>query len=279
MQLLIISGRSGSGKSICLKALEDIGYNCTDNLPVSLLKEFTKIYLNHNQIAVAIDARNLPSNLLKFNDYIVGAKQHGANIKIIYLDADDATLIERFSETRRKHPLTNNTTSLAEAIALESELLTPIADNADITIHTSNMHIADLKQSILYHIGIKNNNKLSLLIQSFGFKKGVPTDADFVFDVRCLPNPYWEPELREFSGFDQEIIDYLESKHIVNKMYNSIIDFLETWLVHFTTSKNYITIAIGCTGGQHRSVYISERIAKYYEKIYPTIIRHRDIKK
>lgn len=278
MELLIISGRSGSGKSVCLKALEDLGYICTDNLPISLLGEFTKLYLDHDQIAIGIDARNLPSKLLKFDEYLNTAKQAGAQIKIIYLDADDTTLIKRFSETRRRHPLTTNSISLFEAIGLETELLTPIANLADITIHTSGMTSHELKTEILNKISKNHNNQLSLLIQSFGYKKGIPTDADYVFDVRCLPNPYWDVTLRDYTGQDQPIIDFLNATPVVKTMYESITHFMAKWIPLIKQNqRSYLTIAIGCTGGQHRSVYMAELLADYYKKTYPTLVRHREL--
>lgn len=278
MELLIISGRSGSGKSVCLKALEDLGYNCTDNLPVNLLDDFIKLHVNQDQIAIGIDARNMPSKLLKFYDYLEKAKQSGALINIIYLDADDATLIKRYSETRRRHPLTTNNTTLHEAIALESSILSPIADIANITIHTSNMSSHDLQKDILNRIGKTNNNQLSLLIQSFGYKKGIPTDADYVFDVRCLPNPYWDINLRDLTGQDQLVINFLAAKPIVNNMYTSIINFLAQWIPLIKANqRSYLTIAIGCTGGQHRSVYLAELLAQHYKSEYPTMVRHREL--
>ena len=278
MELLIISGRSGSGKSVCLKALEDLGYNCTDNLPISLLEDFTKLYVNQDQIAIGIDARNLPSSLLKFNDYLNNAKKSGAIIKVIYLDADDNTLLKRFSETRRRHPLTTDDVTLIEAIRLEASLLTPIANVADISIHTSSMSSHELKTQILNRIGKNINNQLSLLIQSFGFKNGIPTDADYVFDIRCLPNPYWDVKLRDYTGLDQPVIDFLNSKPLVKTMHDSIIEFMAKWIPLIKENqRSYLTIAVGCTGGQHRSVYLAELLANYYKNSYPTMVRHREL--
>lgn len=278
MELLIISGRSGSGKSIALKALEDLGYNCTDNLPISLLPEYTNLYKNQEQIAVGIDARNMPSKLLKFNDYLESLSKDGNTIKIIYLDADNATLLKRYSETRRKHPLTTPNTTLQEAIDLELVLLKPIASIADITIHTAEMSAQELNTTVIQQVGLSNIDQLSLLIQSFGFKKGIPRNADYVFDIRCLPNPYWQLELRELTGQDQKVIDFLSSKTIVKNMYESIIQFTEKWIPEMKANQRcYLTIAIGCTGGQHRSVFMANKIAEYYKKIYPTTVRHREM--
>lgn len=278
MELLIISGRSGSGKSIALKALEDLGYNCTDNLPISLLPEYTNLYKNQEQIAVGIDARNMPSKLLKFNDYLENLSKDGNTIKIIYLDADNATLLKRYSETRRKHPLTTLNTTLQEAIDLELILLKPIASIADITIHTAEMNAQELKTTVIQQVGLSNTDQLSLLIQSFGFKKGIPGNADYVFDIRCLPNPYWQLELRELTGQDKKVIDFLSNKTIVKNMYESIIQFTEKWIPEMKANQRcYLTIAIGCTGGQHRSVFMANKIAEYYSKIYPTTVKHREM--
>lgn len=278
MELLIVSGRSGSGKSIALNALEDLGYNCTDNLPISLLEDFTNLFQNEELIAVGIDARNLPSKLLRFNEYLNSASQSGNKITIIYLDADDSTLIKRFSETRRRHPLTNRNTTLQEAIALESKLLKPISDLADITIQTTEMSSHELKSAILDRIGQNKKDRLSLQFMSFGYKKGIPTDADYVFDMRCLPNPYWQHNLREKTGRDQHVIDFLGKHHIVKQMHKSIIEFTEVWIPFIQAShRSYLTIAFGCTGGQHRSVYMAEQIAEFYKDVYPSIVRHREL--
>ena len=278
MELIIVSGRSGSGKSIVLRALEDLGYNCTDNLPISLLPEYMDLFKHHEQIAIGIDARNMPSKLLTFNDIIIEYKKAGKKITIIYLDADDTILIKRFSETRRRHPLTSATITLQEAIAIETILLKPIADLADITLHTNNMSSHQLQSSIIEQISSHKKGELSLLVLSFGYKRGIPTEADYVFDTRCLPNPYWIPELRELTGQDQKVIDYLSEQNIVDQMYQSIISFTEQWLPKIKSShRSYLTIALGCTGGQHRSVFLAERIGHYYQNTYTTLIRHREL--
>lgn len=278
MELLIVSGRSGSGKSIALNALEDLGYNCTDNLPISLLEEFINLFKNQELIAVGIDARNLPSKLLAFNEYIIKSKKADNKITIIYLDAADITLIKRFSETRRRHPLTNKNTTLQEAISLETKLLKPIANIADITIQTTEMTSHQLKSTIIDRIGENKNEKLALQFLSFGYKKGIPTDADFVFDIRCLPNPYWDPNLRDYSGKDKVIIDFLNKHNIVQKMFDSIINFTEVWIPYIQSShRSYLTIAFGCTGGQHRSVFMAEKVFDYYKNVYRSLVRHREL--
>ncbi len=278
MELLIVSGRSGSGKSIALNALEDLGYNCTDNLPISLLEEFINLFKNQERIAVGIDARNLPSKLLTFNEYITKLQSNNNKISIIYLDAADITLIKRFSETRRRHPLTNKNTTLQEAISLENKLLKPISNIADITIQTTEMTAHELKSTIIERIGENKNEKLSLQFLSFGYKKGVPTDADFVFDIRCLPNPYWDPKLRDHNGKDKVIINFLNKHNIVHKMSESIISFTDAWIPYIQSShRSYLTIAFGCTGGQHRSVFMAEKLFSYYKNVYPSLVRHREL--
>lgn len=282
MRHVIISGRSGSGKTVALHALEDLGFYCIDNLPVALLPELERcIDASHPLVAVSIDARNMPTDLLHFKDIITQLNIHGKTCEILYLDANDNTLLKRFSETRRKHPLSNETTSLREAIRKEHDLLTSIASLADLTIDTSPLNRQALHNLVVDRIARHAHNSLQLLLQSFGFKHGVPPDADFVFDVRCLPNPYWEPHLRESTGLDKEVIQFLKSKSEVNKMLDDIYQFLITWIPHFiANNRSYITIALGCTGGQHRSVYLIETIAKKIKNQIPnTQIRHRELRK
>jgi UPF0042 nucleotide-binding protein len=279
---VIISGRSGSGKSVALHALEDRGFYCIDNLPVALLPELEQyIGTNHPLVAVSIDARNMPTDLLNFKDIINQLNSQGKTCEILYLDADDNTLLKRFSETRRKHPLSNEITSLREAIRKEHNLLTPIASLADLTIDTSPLSRQSLHNLVVNRVAHHTNNTLQLLLQSFGFKHGIPPDADFVFDVRCLPNPYWDPSLRENTGLDKDVIQYLSTKPEVNKMLNDIYRFLVDWIPHFIAdNRSYMTIALGCTGGQHRSVYLIESIAEKIRSQVPnTQVRHRELKR
>lgn len=280
MRLVIISGRSGSGKTIALHALEDLGFYCIDNLPFSFLPELEgEIGTLHPLVAVSIDARNIPMDTTHFRTIIKNLNAHGKNCEIIYLDADENSLLKRFSETRRKHPLTNKTASLREAIRKEHELLTPIAYLADLMIDTSPLSGQELHTIIRNRIAKHTDSKIQLLLESFGFKHGVPSDADFIFDVRCLPNPYWKPELRVLSGLDAKIIEYLEPIPSVQRMLMDICTFLETWIPSFEAdNRSYLTIAIGCTGGQHRSVYMVESIAKRIKShIINTQIRHREL--
>lgn len=280
MRLVIISGRSGSGKTIALHSLEDLGFYCIDNLPITLLPELEKhIKGAHPLVAVSIDARNIPEDLLHFNEIIEHLNKNIVSCEILYLDADDNTLLKRFSETRRKHPLTNSGTSLREAIQMESELLTPIASFADLTIDTSRINRQTLHNLVRDRVINQRGNHLQLLLQSFGFKHGLPPDADFIFDLRCLPNPYWEPTLRKLTGLDEPVIQFLEHEADVQRMLSDIFNFLENWIPCFEAdNRSYLTIALGCTGGQHRSVYMVETIAqKIRHKFTNTEVRHRDV--
>jgi RNase adapter protein RapZ len=281
VRLVIISGRSGSGKTIALHALEDLGFYCIDNLPVTLLPELeSHIKGAHQMVAVSIDARNIPADLLHFKTVIDDLYQRGIESEILYLDASDNTLLKRYSETRRKHPLTQTGTSLREAIQNEKELLTPIANLADLIIDTSPINRQTLQNLVRDRVAQKNESKLQLLLQSFGFKHGLPADADFIFDLRCLPNPYWENELREKSGLDPEVVQFLESEPDVQRMLNDILVFLEHWIPRFEAdNRSYLTIALGCTGGQHRSIYMVETLAqKIRKKFQNTEVRHRELK-
>ncbi len=283
MKLVVISGVSGSGKSNALHVMEDLDYYCIDNLPVGLLPAFAEQAQASNDsithAAIGIDARNLPHELHRFS-YILGQlKNKGVVVEIIFLDADDNILLKRFSETRRKHPLTEDEIPLIEAIQKERGLLEPIASRADLYIDTSRTNIYQLRDLIKERITGSTGQKLSLLFESFGFKHGAPTDADFVFDARCLPNPHWEPELRHFTGLDQPVIDYLKQHPVVDEMFEDIKNFILTWMPRFEAeNRSYLTVAIGCTGGQHRSVYLAHQLAQTLKLTHPnTHIRHRDM--
>jgi len=284
MKLVIISGRSGSGKSTALNMLEDLGYYCVDNLPVRLLLPLTQEALKTQEtrlekIAVSIDARNLSSGINQFHDMYQQIKATPIIMDIIYLDALDQALLKRFHATRRKHPLSTEKISLKEAIKQERSLLSPIAINADLVVDTSSISIYQLRDLIRLRVAGRKNQDLALLFESFGFKHGVPIDADYVFDVRCLPNPYWDPSLRKYTGLDQPIQNFLQKKPEPQAMLDSIIQFLDTWIPSFEVSnRSYLTIAIGCTGGQHRSVYICDQLNNYYQNKYPNVqIRHTEI--
>lgn len=284
MSFFIISGLSGSGKSIALQALEDLGFYCIDNLPAALLPHFAdKIGQARTDalknVAVGIDARNrvfldaVPQGLKDLESL-------GVKYRILFLEADEAVLVKRFKETRRKHPLTDKQTPLLEGIRLEKHLLEPLAFKAARRIDTTHTRPQELRHVVRDFAAGDATEGMTLLFQSFGFKHGTPLDADYVFDVRCLPNPYWEQELRGASGLDQAVIDYLERHEQVRAMCDHLCAFLDGWLPSFAKEhRSYMTIAIGCTGGQHRSVYLAEKLARRFaDKGYKTQIRHREIK-
>lgn len=283
MRIIIISGRSGSGKSTALHVMEDAGFYCIDNLPAGLLpplvESMTQSLEQPAGIAVSIDARNMTEDLLRFPQILSDIKTFGANCEIVYLDADESSLITRFSETRRKHPLSNRYAGLQEAIAHEKTLLEPIAELADITIDTTMLNIYELNELIRQRITQHHTPGLAILFQSFGFKDGVPVDADFVFDVRCLPNPHWSKELRAFSGLEAPVISYLQAQPSVQDMLGDIRSYLERWIPSFAaSSRTYLTVAIGCTGGKHRSVFISEALKEYFAVKFENVqVRHREL--
>lgn len=280
MKITIISGRAGSGKSVCLHLLEDWGFYCIDNLPVSLLPALIEqVHQQRSLVAVSIDARNLQTDLANFTNIIEHIKKTTYQCEIIFFDAEDNALLKRFSETRRKHPLSTNKISLQEALKHETHLLEPISQLADLRIDTTRLSVQQLRDLISKRIAPKAEQELSILIESFGYKFGVPLDADYVFDVRCLPNPYWQPNLRNFNGRDKEVIEFLEQQPETKNLVAHIQHFLETWLPYFENSnRTYLTIAIGCTGGQHRSVYLAEQLAKQFQLQHKNVqIRHRDL--
>ncbi|OAD19683.1 ATPase, P-loop-containing [Candidatus Thiomargarita nelsonii] len=279
MKLLIVSGLSGAGKTIALHSLEDMGTYCVDNLPVGLLPAFAEQaeQIAHDCVALGIDARttalhDIPTLLQKL-------KRTQVPYQILFLEANEAVLTKRFSETRRKHPLTTGDVSLAEALQQERKLLEPLANCADIHIDTSQTDVHQLRDMIRIRVGLCSSNKFSLLFQSFGFKKGMISDADFVFDVRCLPNPYWEMGLRNLTGRDQPVINFLQAQAKVQQMREQLIGFLETWIPQFEANdRHYLTIAIGCTGGHHRSVYLTEQLAEHFSQYkYEILVRHREL--
>ena len=283
-QLVIVSGRSGSGKSTALGVLEDNDYYCIDNLPATLLPDLVERTLINNQqlyqrIAVSIDARNLPQQLERFPQLLNQLKSCDIQCLVLFLDADDEVLLKRFSETRRRHPLTSNVRSLPEAIAAEKELLGPIIDLADLRIDTTHLNLNQLRDLIQQRELDKTLPGTSFLIESFGFKRGAPVDADIIFDMRSLPNPYWVPELRGFSGLDQQVADYLQAQEAVKEMFQDVFAYLHKWLPRIAASNRaYVTIGIGCTGGQHRSVYMTERLGRELGKSLDNVqIRHRDV--
>ncbi len=284
MNMVIISGLSGSGKSVALHALEDLDFYCIDNLPVGLLSALAGEFQAPgrpaaSKVAAGIDARNRPDQLQHFPAMLDDLRASGISCRILFLQADDATLLKRFSETRRKHPLSNRETPLADAIALERKLLEPIADNADLFIDTSRSNVHQLREQVMQSLGRAEATGFSLLLRSFGYKHGIPVDADFVFDARCLPNPYWQTDLRHRTGLDKEVADYLEQQPVVHDYLNQIEKFLLAWIPSFKAdNRSYLSIAIGCTGGQHRSVYLVNRLSRSLSSRLGTVVtRHREL--
>lgn len=284
MKLLILSGLSGSGKSIALDTLEDCGYYCIDNLPVSLLEDFINhVMLVDNQTyaktAIGIDARNQGASLANFSESLELIRNKQIDCEIIFMQAEESTLLKRYSETRRRHPLTDANVPLREAIQIEKDMLTPIARHARVIIDTSRTTYHQLRELIRDQIGEREGHHISLQFQSFGFKHGVPLDADFVFDARSLPNPYWVSELRGLTGKDQPVIDFLNQQDHVAELFKDIAGFLERWIPRFEAEgRSYLTVAIGCTGGQHRSVFLAEALARQFKgPLFNVIVRHREL--
>ena len=285
MKLIIVSGRSGSGKSTVLHVLEDLGFYCIDNLPIGLLLPLTREAMGQSssgklsKMAVSIDARNLSGELSNFENLYQSLQKTGVTAEIIYLDADEQSLLRRFHETRRKHPLSNDKTSLREAISNEKALLDPLSRLADLYVETTGLSMYELRDMVKQRVAGRREQELALLFQSFGFKHGVPLDSDFVFDVRCLPNPHWDASLRPFTGVDQPVIDFLEKDSLSRAMVADLTHFLETWLPSFAASnRSYMTISIGCTGGQHRSVYTCEQLGRHFHSQYSNVqVRHTQL--
>ena len=277
MQLILISGLSGSGKSIALNALEDAGYYCVDNLPVSLLPATTEFLRGqgYEQVAVSVDVRS-GTGLAELPPNVSQLKSSGMDLRLIFLDAKTDTLTRRFSETRRRHPLADGKLTITECIKRERELLAPVGE-LGAHVDTSDLSPNALRAWIKDFLGI-DRSKLTLVFQSFGFKHGIPLDADLVFDVRSLPNPHYDPALREFTGKDQKVIEFLEREPEVGRMYDDIRNFVESWLPSFQRdNRSYLTVALGCTGGRHRSVYLAERLGRHFSKVTQMLIRHREL--
>ena len=277
MQLFLISGLSGSGKSVALKVLEDSGYYCVDNLPVELLPALMSHLdqAGYKRIAVSIDVRS-GSSVQQLPQQIEQLKLHRADVHLLFLDAQTDTLVKRYSESRRRHPLSDDKLTLPECVQRERELLAGIASIGH-HIDTSDLRANALQSWVKEFIQVDRAN-LTLLFQSFGFKHGVPLDADLVFDVRCLPNPHYDPLLRTLTGRDTPVIEFLENTPDAQKMYLDIQKFVADWLPCFINdNRSYLTVAIGCTGGQHRSVYLAEKLARHFEANQQVLLRHREL--
>lgn len=284
MEFILITGLSGSGRTIALHTLEDLGYYCVDNLPLALLMPFVEEFRKSHRptdakAAIGIDARGGVEDLKKLPQIIARIKESPLICRLIILKANPATLLKRFSETRRRHPLTNERVTLEDAIEQEWSLIHPILKYADLIVDTTATHVHELRALLHDLVEGTQRSGLSLLFRSFGFKYGLPTEADLVFDVRCLPNPHWLPRLRPLTGKDKPVADFLDQQVEVEKMIESIIRFLQEWLPCFEMERRaYLTVAIGCTGGRHRSVYLVERLAKRFQEDHrPVLIRHREL--
>ena len=267
--LIIVSGLSGSGKTVALRTLEDLGYYCVDNLPAALMPAFVQAIsqggsgLQH-RLAVGVDVRNRAENLNRLPDILAELARSDIGYRLVFLDTRDEVLIKRYSETRRRHPLSGDGLGLAEAIAEERRLLKPMVAIADRIIDTSDLNVHQLRRLVITEMGLAAG-AMTLLFESFAYRRGVPTDADFVFDARCLPNPHWDSRLRPLSGKDAPVREWLEAKPDVTAFRDDLAKFLDTWLPRFEAEgRSYVTICIGCTGGRHRSVYLAEQLADHY---------------
>lgn len=285
MRIIIVSGLSGSGKTIALQTLEDLDYYCVDNLPFKLILPLAREILAASDIlpptvAVGVDARNFIDELHRFPAALVELRASDLSVEVLFLQADDEILLKRYSETRRRHPLDLGSVPLREAIRQERGLLEPIMACADLIIDTSDTNIYQLRELLRARLHETPREAMSLLFESFGFKNGVPADADFIFDVRCLPNPHWEPQLRPLTGLDRPVIEFLENQPEVMEMVADLRRFLEAWLPRFEAGeRSYLTVAVGCTGGQHRSVFIAEALARHFCGVRDFVMaRHRELK-
>jgi len=276
MRLVLISGLSGSGKSIALNVLEDTGYTCIDNLPVALLEQTMEILRDEGilQVALSIDARSGPS-LAPLPSFVQHMESEGLDVQVLFLDARNDVLLRRYSETRRRHPLARGERTLAECLTIERQVLGPVAEIGH-RIDTSELSPNQLRDWIKSLLTIPGG-LTAILFESFGYKGGIPLDADLVFDVRCLPNPYYDPRLQALTGHDEEVVKFLERDPQVEQMYRDIVAFVQAWLPAYTRdNRSYLTIALGCTGGQHRSVYLVKRLADHFRATVPVLVRHRE---
>jgi UPF0042 nucleotide-binding protein len=285
MRLVILSGLSGSGKSVALHMLEDLGYYCVDNIPAGHLQSFVRETLltgdpAYQRMAVGVDARNRLEDIRSVPQTVKKLRAEGIECEIVFLHAEEAVLLKRYSESHRPHPLAGDGRALKDAIEAERELLGPLADEADMVLDSSRTSVHELRELVRERIHREERVSLSLLFQSFGFRHGIPGDSDFVFDARGLPNPYWEPSLRNLSGKELAVAKYLEKHELVNRFVADVSGFLDFWIPKFETSnRQYLTVSIGCTGGYHRSVYVVERLAEHFKKQgRDVLIRHNGLK-
>ena len=285
MKLIIVSGLSGSGKTVALHALEDQGYYCIDNLHLGLVTAVVQQLMSprlklYDRAAVGIDARSGVDELGRFPEILRELRAMGVDVEVVFFQAEPETLLKRFSETRRKHPLARKGIPLIEAIHVEKTLLAEVAGEADLMVDTDRTTVHELTALVRERIAGSQDEALSLLFQSFGYKHGVPADSDYLFDIRCLPNPHWEPTLRHQTGRDPAVAEYLAGHPLVEEMFGMLRDFLETWIPRFEAENRcYLSVSIGCTGGQHRSVYMVERLGRHFRQRYEdnVSIRHREL--
>jgi len=283
MKLVVVSGLSGAGKTVALRQYEDLGWYCIDNIPLDFVEPLVAHALintepRYARMALGVDAREAPAQIGYFPEHIASLRARGVAVDVLFLTADEPVILKRYSETRRKHPLSDAETSLAEAIRRERALLAPIANAADVTLDTTALNLHELRSAIAKRMP-EARAGLAVLFLSFGFKNGIPDGADYVFDVRCLPNPHWVPELRPLTGRDEPVATYLAAQPEVTAMQDDITRFLERWLPACEAQdRAYVTVAIGCTGGQHRSVYLTERLAAHFHpRFEPVVTKHREL--
>lgn len=284
MKLVIVSGLSGAGKTVALKQFEDLGWYCIDNIPLALIDPMLRRAMSkrsgkrYERLAIGIDARETAAQIRRFPVYLAKLQAKGVDVRVLFLTADDDVIMRRYSETRRKHPLSTSKLSLLEAIQKERKLMQPIANFAEEPLDTSHLNLHEAREAVYQRLS-EEGGKLSVLFLSFGFKNGIPSGCDYIFDVRCLPNPHWEPGLRQLTGRDAKVETWLKSHTPVTSMVDDIARFLENWLPAFRAQdRAYLTIAIGCTGGQHRSVYIVERLAERFSAHTDQVMhKHREL--
>lgn len=286
MKLIVVSGLSGAGKTVALKQYEDLGYTCIDNIPLALIGPMITRMLGradssrYEKLAIGIDARESPGEIARFPQHLARLRKRGVDVRVIFLTAADEVILRRYGETRRPHPLADDHTSLLEAIALERSLLAPIADLADEPLDTTRMNLHELREAIHERLPEAETGKLAVLFLSFGFKNGAPHGCDFLFDVRCLPNPHWNPALKHLTGRDPAVAEWLDGRDDVQRMLRDIGNFLDPWLPMFRKQdRAYVTIGVGCTGGQHRSVYLVEKLAERFRSRFdPVIVKHKEMR-
>jgi RNase adapter protein RapZ len=284
MRLVVISGLSGSGKSVALHMLEDLGYYCVDNIPAGLLNTFVSHTVRshegtYNRTAVGLDARNRPEDLAAVPGIVRELRKSGLPCEVLFLNTDDETLLRRYAETRRRHPLAQDGRSLREAIEEERRLLRPITDAADLVVDTTGTSVHQLREIMRQRVDQRREGYLSILFESFGFKDKLPGDVDFVFDARTLPNPYWDPALKHLTGKDTAVIQFLDAQPAVQELYEDIAAFIGRRIpTYIKANRRYLTVAVGCTGGQHRSVYLVEKLARHFAAEYTGVLaRHASL--